>query len=123
MIGVSFDEVARATAAVEPRLRPAQKDRALRAMNQDDALSHGARRVFIAIWLAIYWKEGATAEIGQGTLAAELSLSRSTVARAITQLEDRGHIVVLRSRIAPTLHSPNRYALPGLAARNDDVTS
>ena len=67
--------------------------------------------------VAIAQRAGASSGLawpGMGTLATDTGRSRSSVIRAVKELEQGGHLTVTRLRVDAKRHASNRYRLPAM---------
>ena len=75
--------------------------------------------------VAIAQRAGASSGLawpGMGTLVADTGLSRSSVIRAVAQLEQGGHLSVTRLRVG-SKNTSNRYRLPTMPGSTETPPS
>ena len=112
--GLSFEKVVARIVSVNRKLRPAAKDRFLDRLHGDRALTRSAVVVGVALLRELMWCKGMTDKLGFADLAQRCGISRSSVSRAIKQLEKEKHIIVRRSKITAKQNAINQYTLPHL---------
>jgi hypothetical protein len=85
-----------------------KKEKWLMQAASDHELSRAGLRVAIGIGLHMNRKQHMMAWPGYGRLAKLLRMSRTTVFRGVSDLEERKHLRVVRSKNG-TRHAPNHY--------------
>ena len=86
-----------------------QREQWQRQVNGDGGLHASAVKVALSLSLHFNRNRGGEAWPEIDTLAAATAMSRSTVLRAIKELETAGHIKVARSKAANGKQAVNRY--------------
>lgn len=114
MTNETFDKVAAAARLIPPPDRPRCKEAVHDDLRQDRALSAGCLAVGMAIMGKHFWSDGC-ARVSRLELAILTRRSDSTVRRAVGRLEERGHILVKRTKSSPAQNDINRYTFPALA--------
>jgi Helix-turn-helix domain len=94
----------------------------IRQFNRDRNLSDGAIRAALAITLYIN-RKSFDAFPGLESLMEDTGMSRSTVIRAVKQLEAAGHLKVRRTRTSGGKNGVNHYAPILISGVTHDTTS
>jgi hypothetical protein len=110
-----FDATCLRIKAILPRSRPAAKDRANAAANEDRGLSACDRAVFGEILGRLSWKSGRSL-LGFSSIAKKVRFHRRSVIRTTTRLQQRGHLLIKHRPPLPghKEHQSNLYTLPML---------